>query len=86
MGFGVQLWMYATPIVYPMSQLGDGVMKTILRINPVATPVEVLRYALLGKGEIMPGYLALSWGITLAVVFVGILIFNKVEKTFMDTV
>lgn len=85
-GFGVQLWMYATPIVYPMSQLGDGVMKTILRINPVTAPVEVLRYALLGRGEIMPGYLALSWGITLAVVVLGILIFNKVEKTFMDTV
>lgn len=85
-GFGVQLWMYATPIVYPMSQLGDGVMKTILRINPVTTPVEVLRYAILGKGEIIPGYWALSWGITLAIVVLGILIFNKVEKTFMDTV
>ena len=85
-GFGVQLWMYITPIVYPMSQLGDGLIKTILMINPVTAPVEMLRYAILGQGTIMPGYLALSWGITIAVVLVGIMIFNKVEKTFMDTV
>lgn len=84
--FGVQLWMYITPIVYPMSQLGDGLIKTILMINPVTAPVEVLRYAILGQGTIMPGYLALSWGITAAVVLLGIMIFNKVEKTFMDTV
>lgn len=85
-GFGVQLWMYITPIVYPMTQLGNGLVKTALMINPVTVPVEVLRYALLGQGTIMPGYLALSVGITLAVVLFGTMIFNKVEKTFMDTV
>ena len=84
--FGVQLWMYATPIVYTMSQLGDGWMKTVLMINPVTAPVEVFRYAILGQGTIMPQYLALSWAITLVVVVVGVMIFNKVEKTFMDTV
>lgn len=84
--FGISLWMYATPIVYPMSQVGDGWLKTILMVNPVTAPVEVLRYAILGQGTIMPGYLALSAGITLVVVLVGIMIFNKVEKTFMDTV
>lgn len=84
--FGVQLWMYATPVVYPMSQLGDGLMKTILRINPVTAPVEVFRYAVLGKGEIMPEYLILSWIITVIVTVVGVMIFNRVEKTFMDTV
>lgn len=84
--FGVQLWMYATPIVYPLSQLGDGWMKTILLINPVTAPAEVFRYAVLGQGTIMPQYLALSWVITIAVVVVGVMIFNKVEKTFMDTV
>lgn len=84
--FGVQLWMYATPVVYPLSQLEDGLLKTILLINPVTAPVEVFRYAILGQGTIMPGYLALSVGITLVVVLVGIMIFNKVEKTFMDTV
>ena len=84
--FGVQLWMYITPIVYPLSQLGDGLMRTILMINPVTAPVEILRYAVLGKGTIVPEYLLLSWGITLVVVVVGIMIFNRVEKTFMDTV
>lgn len=84
--FGVQLWMYATPIVYPLSQLGDGLMKTILLINPVTAPVEVFRYAVLGQGQIMPGYLALSGAITIVVVVAGVMIFNKVEKTFMDTV
>lgn len=84
--FGVQLWMYATPIVYPMSQLGEGWMKMVLMINPVTAPVEVFRYAVLGQGTIMPQYLALSWAITLVVVIVGVMIFNKVEKTFMDTV
>lgn len=84
--FAVQLWMYATPIVYPMSELGTGFMRTVLLVNPVTAPVELLRYAVLGQGAVMPGVLAMSWGITLAVLMVGIMIFNKVEKTFMDTV
>ena len=84
--FGVQLWMYITPVVYPMSQLGDGMMKTILMVNPVTAPVELFRYAVLGQGTIMPGYLVLSWSITIIVVALGIMIFNRVEKTFMDTV
>lgn len=84
--FGVQLWMYATPIVYPLSQLGDGWMKTLLLVNPVTAPVEMFRYAVLGQGSIMPEYLAMSWMLTIGIVIVGIMIFNKVEKTFMDTV
>ena len=84
--FAMQLWMYATPIVYPMSMLDSGWMRTILMINPVTAPVEVFRYAVLGQGDIMLGALALSWGITITVLIVGIVIFNKVEKTFMDTV
>ena len=84
--FGVQLWMYVTPIVYPISQMEEGVMKVLLRINPVTASVELFRYAVLGQGEIMPGYIALSWGITLGALLLGIMTFNKVEKTFMDTV
>ena len=84
--FAVQLWMYITPIVYPMSELGAGFMKTILQINPVTAPVELLRYAVLGQGAILPGSLALSWGVTITVLLTGIVIFNKVERTFMDTV
>ena len=85
-GFGVSLWMYATPVVYPLSTLGDGWMKTVLLINPVTMPVEIFRYAVLGKGSIMPMYLAISWAVTLIVVLLGIIIFNKVERNFMDTV
>ncbi len=85
--FGVQLWMYITPIVYPMSALADsGWMSLILKLNPVTSSIEVIRYAILGQGEIMPLFLAISWILTIFVVFVGIMIFNKVEKTFMDTV
>lgn len=84
--FGVQLWMYATPIVYPMSQLGDGWMRTILMINPVTAPVELFRYAVLGQGTVsVPSYIG-SWIFTVVVLLAGIMIFNKVEKTFMDTV
>ena len=84
--FGVQLWMYVTPIVYPISQMDEGIMRTILQINPVTASVELFRYAVLGQGEIMPGYIALGWGITLIAVLCGVMTFNKVEKTFMDTV
>lgn len=84
--FGVQLWMYITPIVYPMSQLDGGFIAKILMINPVTAPVELLRYAILGQGTLMPFYLFLSIFITIAILLSGIMIFNKVEKTFMDTV
>ena len=84
--FGVQLWMYATPIVYPMSQLSGGFMETVLKINPVTAPVELFRYAALGQGTISWFSYGLSWAITVLVVFAGIMIFNHVEKTFMDTV
>jgi lipopolysaccharide transport system permease protein len=61
-------------------------METVLRINPVTAPVELFRYAVLGQGTVSwPGY-GLSWGITVLVLFAGIMIFNRVEKTFMDTV
>lgn len=84
--FGVSLWMYVTPVVYPMSQLSDGMMKTVLMLNPVTAPVELFRYAVLGVGEVMPVSLAISAGVTAAVLIFGIMIFNTVEKTFMDTV
>lgn len=84
--FGVQLWMYATPIVYPLSQLGGGIFRTFLMLNPVTPAVEVFRYAVLGQGQIEPLYLTISGFVTLAVAIVGVMTFNRVEKTFMDTV
>lgn len=85
-GFGVQLWMYATPVVYPMSQLGEGLLKTVLMINPVTMPVELFRYAVLGVGTVDWFYYGVSWAVTLLVAILGVMIFNRVEKTFMDTV
>ena len=85
-GFGVSLWMYATPIVYPLSQLGTGGLRKIMMLNPVTMPVEILRYAVLGKGTIEPIYLGISLAFTFVVVVFGIIVFNKVERTFMDTV
>ena len=84
--FGVQLWMYITPIVYPLSQLGEGTVRTILMLNPVTAPVELIRYAILGQGVVAYEYLALSAVVTAVIMLAGIIIFNKIEKTFMDTV
>ena len=85
-GFGVSLWMYLTPIVYPMSTLSEGWMRTLLLCNPVTTSVEVVRYAVLGKGALEWGFYGLSWLVTVLVAVFGIMIFNKVERNFMDTV
>lgn len=85
-GFGVQLWMYGTPIIYPLSEIEPGVLKNIIMINPVTAPVETFRSAVLGQGTIVAEYYALSIALTVLVAIVGLVIFNKVEKTFMDTV
>ena len=84
--FGVQLWMYATPVIYPLSQLGDGLLKKVIMINPVTTPMELFRYAVLGQGTIIPEYYMVSIIVSIVVAILGVMIFNKVEKTFMDTV
>lgn len=83
--FGVQLWMYITPIVYPVSEL-TGKMKTLAMLNPMAPIVNNFRYAFLGSGQMEWGYLGLSAVVTAVVLLFGIVIFNRVEKTFMDTV
>ena len=84
--FGIQLWMYATPIVYPLSQLDGNPLRMIIMLNPVTMPVEVMRYAVIGKGTIDYLFLAISWIVTIVVLVFGIMVFNKVERTFMDTV
>lgn len=85
-GFGITLWMYATPVVYPMSQLEEGTLRTLIKYNPVTAPIELFRYALLGKGSILIENIVLSLIFTGLVVLFGIIVFNKVERTFMDTV
>ena len=84
--FGISLWMYATPIVYPISEIPVGWMRTIVQCNPVTPPVELLRYAILGQGSVDWMYYGISWVVTFLVALLGVLVFNRVEKTFMDTV
>ena len=85
-GFGMQLWMYGTPVVYPLSQLPDGWIRSLSLLNPVTMTVELFRCAVLGTGTLQPASLAWSWGFTLLALFLGIIVFNHVEKTFLDTV
>jgi lipopolysaccharide transport system permease protein len=83
--FGVSLLMYATPVIYPVSSIPDR-FQWLIRLNPMTPVVEAFRYAFLGAGSVSAGDLAYSTGFMLVVVFVGSVIFNRVEQTFMDTV
>lgn len=85
-GFGVNLWMYATPVVYPVSQLQDGLLKNMILLNPVTAPIELFRYITLGHGTVLFGSLLISWVFTLLMFLLAVIIFNQVERTFMDTV
>lgn len=84
--FGINLWMYATPVVYPLSIAGDGWKRVLLLVNPVTPIMEVFRYILLGQGEISAVSLCWSVGFTVLLLLGGILLFNRIEKNFMDTV
>jgi lipopolysaccharide transport system permease protein len=84
-GFGLQLWMYATPVVYPLNTTSGWVRKVLL-LNPVTAPAELFRCAVLGTGSVEVRHLALSWVVAVVVALLGVVIFNKVERTFMDTV
>ncbi|HEU5053369.1 MAG TPA: ABC transporter permease [Hanamia sp.] len=85
-GFAVQLLMYATPIVYPLSFLKGKSYASWIQWNPLTPIVESWRYALFGKGSFNAVSLLYSVGIIAAILFLGLMIFSKVERTFMDTV
>lgn len=86
--FGVQLWMYATPVAYPASMFAGSRWEILYWCNPTAPIVETVRYAFLGgeAAQFRPGFLLLSGGVTLVILFIGVMLFSRVEKTFMDTV
>jgi len=84
-GFGVQLWMYATPVVYttgiiPQKYLG------LYMLNPMASIIECFRSVILGIPTNAWLYWGISWIVTFVVLFIGVILFSKIEKTFMDTV
>jgi lipopolysaccharide transport system permease protein len=83
--FGVQLWMYATPIVYPMSQIPVK-WQWLYALNPMAAVVETFRFAFLGAGSIRLWQLGVSLLVTSVVLLSGIILFSRIEKTFMDSV
>lgn len=83
--FGVQLWMYISPVVYSTSQL-TGRMYSVYMCNPMAPVLAAWRYAVLGTDTFDGFYWGVSWAVTLCVLFIGVLLFNRIEKTFMDTV
>jgi lipopolysaccharide transport system permease protein len=77
--------MYATPVIYPLSHL-PAQYKLFILANPLSSIVETFRYAFLGSGSFSWLYLAYSAAITVVVLLVGTIVFNKVEKSFTDTV
>ena len=86
LGFGVQLLMYATPIIYPLSELQGKSYKWAILANPMTPIVETFRYAFLGTGTFSWLYLGYTAVATFVILAIGTIIFNKVEKSFTDTV
>lgn len=89
-GFGTQLWMYASPIAYDMFSMGaftpGGKWHTLYMCNPVTSIVNLFRYGYLGIGTMEWNYYFIGWATTIAIFLIGVLLFNRIEKTFMDTV
>jgi len=83
--FGVQLLMYTTPVIYPLSSV-TGIWRIAILLNPMTPVIEMFRFAFMGVSSIDPQYLIYSSLFSLGVFFIGILIFNRIETTFMDTV
>jgi len=84
--FIVQLWMYATPIVYPLSVVPQGTLRSLILANPMTPVIEAFRYATLGQGYFSWPALGYSFLFMALLLLVSVVIFNKVQRTFMDTV
>ena len=84
--FGVQLLMYISPVVYPVSLLSKPGLRALMLLNPVTMPMEWFRGILLGRGTLDGRYLAASAVLTAAIAILGVRVFTRVERTFMDTV
>jgi lipopolysaccharide transport system permease protein len=83
--FGVQLLMYGTTVIYPLSA-APAKYKSIIELNPMTGIIEAFRFAFLGKGEFTVWSIGYSVLVTLIVLFLGVIIFNKTEKNFVDTI
>ncbi|MBR1850468.1 MAG: ABC transporter permease [Bacteroidales bacterium] len=86
LSFFVSLWMYATPIIYPMSTVTNSYAKLAMSLNPLTGIVEAFRYGVLGVGNFSWGLLAYSFVFMVVLLLVGVVLFNRVQRSFMDTV
>jgi len=84
--FGVQLLMYATPVIYPYNLIPDPRIKLLVSLNPMTGLIEGIKYGLTGSGTFDIILLTYSFVFTLVILFIGVIVFNKVEKSFIDTV
>jgi lipopolysaccharide transport system permease protein len=83
--FIVQLWMYATPVIYPLSTISPD-KQWIMVLNPVTAIIEAFKYGTMGVATFSWGHLAYSFGFMVGMLGIGIIVFNKVQRSFMDTV
>jgi len=84
--FFVRLWMYATPVIYPMSVITNDKLRLVMSLNPLTGIVEAFKYGMLGEGQFSWGMLGYSFIFMIVLLTIGIVIFNRVQRTFMDTV
>ena len=84
-GFGLQLWQYGTPVAYGLRLVPEKYMK-IYMLNPMTPIITSFRYIFFGTGYFHAGYYGVGWGSTMILFVLGIVLFNKVERTFMDTI
>ena len=84
-GFGLQLWQYASPIAYGLCLVPERVLPWYM-LNPIAPIITTFRYAILGVGYFNASYYLISWAISLLVFFTGLVLFSRIERTFMDTI
>lgn len=86
LSFFVSLWMYATPVIYPLSTITNEKLRFVMSLNPLTGIIEAFKYGILGVGQFSWSMLAYSFGFMLLLLALGIVVFNKVQRSFMDTV
>lgn len=86
LSFIVQLWMYATPVIYPLSTIEDPRLKMLMQANPLTSIMETFKFGMLGVGEFSWAALGYTAGFAVFILALGIVVFNKIQRTFMDTV
>lgn len=84
--FFIRLWMYATPVIYPLSTITNEKLRFVMSLNPLTGIVEAFKYGFLGEGQFSWGLLGYSLAFMVVLLAIGIVIFNRVQRTFMDTV